>query len=60
MSMGRQQQLWRLCGGRRTGDVTPCGIASRTMLIGREVMTTELEMVVDPAVGGEETLRVTR
>ena len=30
------------------------------MLIGVEVMTTELEMVVDPAVGGEETLRVTR
>jgi hypothetical protein len=24
------------------------------------VMTAELEMVVDPAVGGEETLRVTR
>jgi hypothetical protein len=48
---------------RSTGDVTPCakgGIASRTMLIGAEVMTAELEMVVDPAVGGEETLRVTR
>ena len=42
---------------------TPCaksGIARRTMLIGAEVMTTELEMVVDAAVGGEETLRVTR
>jgi hypothetical protein len=25
-----------------------------------EVMTTELEMVVDPTVGGEEALRVTR
>jgi hypothetical protein len=60
---GRKQQLWRLCSRRRTGDVTPCakgGIASRTMLIGAEVVTTELEMVVDPAVGGEETLRVTR
>ena len=30
------------------------------MLVGSEVMTAELEMVVDPAVGGEETLRVTR
>jgi len=28
-----------------------CGIASRTMLVGTEVMTAELEMVVDPAVG---------
>lgn len=30
------------------------------MLIGAEVMTAELEMVVNPAMGGEETLRVTR
>ena len=30
------------------------------MLIGAEVMTAELEMVGDLAVGGEETLRVTR
>jgi hypothetical protein len=30
------------------------------MLVGTEVMTAELEMVVDPAVSGEETLRVTR
>jgi hypothetical protein len=39
---------------RSTGDVTPCakcGIASRTMLVGTEVMAAELEMVVDPAVG---------
>jgi hypothetical protein len=32
-------------------------IASRTMLNGAEMMTAQLEMVVDPAVGGEETLR---
>jgi hypothetical protein len=31
-----------------------------TMLIGAEVVTARLEMVVDPAVGGEETARVTR
>jgi hypothetical protein len=51
---GRQQQLWGLCSRRSTGDVTPCakcGIASRTMLVGTEVMTTELEMVVDRAMG---------
>jgi hypothetical protein len=30
------------------------------MLIGTEVMTAELEMVVDPAVSGEEALRVPR
>ena len=60
---GRKQQLWGLCCRRSTGDVAPCAkcsFASRTMLIGAEVMTAELEMVVDPAVGGEETLRVTR
>jgi hypothetical protein len=32
------------------------GIASRAILVGIEVMTTELEMVVDPTVGGEEAL----
>ena len=36
------------------------GIASRAIVVGIEVMTTELEMVVDPTVGGEETLRMTR
>ena len=36
------------------------GIASRAILAGIEVMTTKLEMVVDPTVGGEEALRVTR
>lgn len=36
------------------------GIASRAILIGIKVMTTELEMVMDPTVGGEEALRMTR
>ena len=52
-----------LCCRRSTGDVTPCakgGIASRPMVIGADVMTAELEMVVDPAVSGEEALRVPR
>jgi len=31
-----------------------CGIARRTMLVGTEVMTAELEVVIDPAVGGEK------
>lgn len=60
---GRKMRLWRLCSGGNFGDVVPGakgGIASRTMLVGTEVMTAELEMVVDPAVGGEKTLRVTR
>jgi hypothetical protein len=41
----------------------PCakrGIASRAMLVGTEVMSAKLEVVVDPAMGGEETLRVMR
>ena len=56
-------RLWRLCSGGNFGDVAPCakgGIASRTMLVGTEVMTAELEVVVDPTVGGEKALRVTR
>jgi hypothetical protein len=45
------------------GDLAPCaksGIASRTMLVATEMMTAKLEVVMDPAVGGEKTLRVTR
>jgi hypothetical protein len=30
------------------------------MLFGTEVMTAELKVVMDPAVGGEKALRVTR
>jgi hypothetical protein len=30
------------------------------MLVGTEVMTVELEVVVDPTVGGEKSLGVTR
>ena len=51
-------------GGRRNfGNIVPRaegGGASRAVLVGIEVMTTELEMVVDPTVGGEEALRMTR
>jgi hypothetical protein len=35
-------------------------LASRAMPIGAEAMTAELEMIVDPAVDGQEKLRVTR
>ena len=48
---------------RNFGHIVPRaegGIASRAILVGIEVMTTELEMVVDPTVGGEETRRMTR
>ncbi len=48
---------------RNLGDIAPCakgGIARRTMLIGTEVMTAELEVVVDPAVTGEKALHMTR
>jgi len=59
----RKWQLWKLCCGRTASDVAPGakgGIASRTMLAGTDVMTVELEVVVDPAVGGEKALRMTR
>jgi hypothetical protein len=48
---------------RNFGNIVPRtegGIASRAILVGIEVMTTELEMVVDPTVGGEKALRMTR
>jgi hypothetical protein len=51
------------CSRRNFGNIVPRaegGVASRAKLVGIEVMTTELEMVVDPTVGGEEALRVTR
>src|SRR5215469_2094574 len=45
--------------GRNFGHIVPRaegGIASRAIVVGIEVMTTELEMVVDPTVGGEESV----
>jgi hypothetical protein len=30
------------------------------MLVGAEPMTAELEMIVDPAMGGQKALRMTR
>jgi hypothetical protein len=56
-------RLWRLCCRGNLADIAPCakgGIASCTMLVGTEVMTVELEMVVDPTVVGEKSLGVTR
>ena len=55
--------VWILCCGRNFGDVAPrakVGIASRTMLVGAKAMTAELEVVVDPAMGGEKALRMAR
>ena len=50
-------------GGRDTNEIAPATkgeIASGTVLIGGEAVTSELEVVVDPALSGEETLRVAR
>ena len=61
--MAKKRQRWSLYFRRNFGDLAPRAkgsIASRTMLVGTEVMTAELEMVVDPTVGGEKALRVTR
>jgi hypothetical protein len=55
--------IWILCCGRNFGDVAPHakgGIASRTMLVCAKAMTAELEVVVDPAMGGEKALRMAR
>jgi hypothetical protein len=60
---GRRTATRGLHCRRSSCDVTPCakgGIASRAVLVGTEVMAAELEVVVDPAVGGEETQRMTR
>jgi hypothetical protein len=56
--------VWILCCGRNFGDVAPRakgGIASCTMLVGAKAMTAAgLEVVVDPAMGGEKALRMAR
>ena len=44
----------------RRHAVCETGIASRAMLVGTEVMSATLEVVVYPAMGGEETLRMMR
>jgi hypothetical protein len=49
--------------GRNLADVVPCakgGIASRTILVGTEVMAAKLEVVMDPAMSGKKALRMTR
>jgi len=48
---------------RNFGNLVPGaegGIASHAILVGIEVMTTEVEMAVDPTVGRKEALRMTR
>ena len=60
--MGKPAALGSGCR-RNFGNIVPRaegGTASRAILVGIEVMTTELEMVVDPTVGGEEALRMPR
>jgi hypothetical protein len=44
---------------RRRRAMCERAASSRTMLVDTEVMTAELEMVVDPAVGGEKAPRMT-
>jgi hypothetical protein len=59
----QNQQRWMSRCRRNFGNIVPCaegGIASRAILVGIEVITAELEMVVDPTVGGEKALRMTR
>jgi hypothetical protein len=49
-------------GHWNSGHIVPCaqgGIASRAMVTGRQAMTAKLKVVVNPAMVGEETLRVT-
>jgi hypothetical protein len=61
--MGKTSSAGCQAAGGNFGNIVPCAegsIASGAILVGIEVMTTELEMVVDPTVGGEETLRVMR
>jgi hypothetical protein len=53
----------RASRGSRTGDIAPGPkrvVTSGAMLFGSEAVTAELEVVVDPAMGGEEALRMAR
>ena len=45
-----------------SGDVTPRtegSVLGGTAFVGSEAVATKLEVIVDPAVGGKETLRMT-
>jgi len=49
-------------GGSNAGDLAPGAqgsVAGAAVCGGGQAMTVELKVVVDPAVGGEEALRVT-
>ena len=46
-----------------TGEIAPGtkgAVTSGTVLFGSEAVTAKLEVVVDPAMGGEEALRMAR
>ena len=60
MTSGR---LWCLCDISNRGDLAPgaeSSVAGGTVLGGGEKETTELEVVVDAGVGGQEALGVAR
>ncbi|HEY8610901.1 MAG TPA: hypothetical protein VIL69_06365 [Roseomonas sp.] len=48
-------------GGCSSGHIPPCGecgVTNDTVFSGGQTVTAKLEVVVDPAVGGKEALRV--
>ena len=50
-------------GGSNTGEIAPVtkgSVASSPVLGGGEAVTAKLEVVVDPAMDGEEALRIAR
>jgi hypothetical protein len=50
-------------GGSNSDEIAPSAkgvVASGTMFFGREAVSAELEVVVDPAMGREEALRMAR
>jgi len=54
---------WASGGGHKHGNFAPgleSTVSGRAMLIGSLAVTTELEVIVDPAVGGQEALGMAR
>lgn len=67
LALQRLCEGWRLIrvsrGGRDAGNLAPGaagGVAGGTVLVGGHAVATELKVVVDAAVGGQEALRVAR
>lgn len=62
----RRTPIARRAPWRHTAAATPvtlvtcaeCGISGGSVMVGRQAVVAELEVVGDPAVGGEETLGV--